>query len=154
MRSFNAKYNPGWRSTNPTNEQITQSKIMARATVHIPGRQGVTIIAAFELSYYYAYWFVFQARSARTPRRLWKRVAIHTIYQGKIMTMKEMIDRVTFGKPDIKTVVRYAAGKRRFASSLDKTAHPTRNLTTPVGINPKDVEYYNRRHSVSRQWGR
>lgn len=125
--------------------QIIKSKIIARATIKQAGKEGVTIIAAFELSKRDRYWFIFRAKTARSPRRTWEYVTHLILWQGKNTTLEDMITR-TVGNADAKITRRYPKGKRIFTDHQDRVGNPmkyTAPATAPQGR--VSTDYLNRK---------
>ncbi len=105
-------------------KKVISSKIVARATVTEEGKQGVLIIAAFELSTRYAFWYIFHAKTARSPRRTWEFKSKVSVWAGKVMELDDMIKSRVLHIDSAKIVKRYPLGKRVFASFLDRVANP------------------------------
>lgn len=62
-------------------EEIRTSKILAKAV--LPIREGkVKIIVVFQNSSYFHFFHLFEAKSARTPRRSWSPRGTQMIYRG------------------------------------------------------------------------
>lgn len=138
----------------PTEENIKASKIIARATIRIPGREGVTIITAFQLSYYFAFWFVFTAKSARSPRRTWKQIRREkpciTFPHSKTLTLDEMIAMIIGNTEGAKVTKSYPVGKRIFANHLDRVANPMKHTAPrPEGFTAQTT-YVNRKNGLGR----
>ena len=141
------------QSNYPSTDEIVMSPITARATVRVPGQEGVTIIAAFQLSYYYAFWFVFKAKSARTARRHWKfvrrEVVVLGMPRGKTK-LEDLIARVTGTAQGAKITKRYPKGKRNFESHLQRVANPTKVSMAQTDVQPWQAKKVNRING----WGR
>lgn len=60
---------PTWKKINP-DEDIISSKLLAKAVFEYKGE--IHIIAVFERSEYYRFFFLFKANKRRTPRKYWK----------------------------------------------------------------------------------
>ena len=146
-----------WKAQRPTTEQILTSKITAKATIKTPGKPGVTIIAAFQLSYEYAFWFSFTAKTARTPRKKWQRCATYLVrLRNEPATLDDMIGLVCRPEQDTKITKRYPCGKRNFADQLDMTANPLKYIVRRDSL-IHDNFIVNRRTEAGRQgkqaWG-
>ncbi len=144
------------RSPNyPTLDQIIKSRVIAKAIIQREGE--VVIVAAFQLSYQYAFWFEFRARTSRSPQRTWRLVNKYLVrgFQGAPMHLDEIIKRVLRSTDSGKITRRYPVGKRNFIVHLDRIANPMKYLAPiPTGASFQ-TEYYNRRHSGTRsRWGR
>ena len=141
------------QSNYPSTDEIVTSPITARATVRVPGQDGVTIIAAFQLSHYYAFWFVFKAKSARTARRHWKFVRREVVVFGMPRTatkLQDLIARVAGTAEGAKVTKRYPTGKRNFESHLERVANPTKTTPVQTDIQPWQAKRVNRING----WGR
>lgn len=116
-------------STIPNNQQIVASPIIARATVRIPGADHVIIVAAFQLSHERAFWFVFKAKTARSPRKTWKQTrclpARTTFPTVNIITLESIVRSITDKIQNAKITRRYAVGKRYLSDHLTFITHPT-----------------------------
>lgn len=141
------------QSNYPSTDEILKSPITARASVRVPGQEGVTIIAAFQLSYYYAFWFVFKANSARTARRHWKLLRREVVVFGLPRSktkLEDLIARVTGTAQGAKITKRYPTGKRNFESHLERVANPTKGSPAQIDVQPWQAKKVNRING----WGR
>lgn len=131
------------KSSNlPREEQIISSKITARATIRIPGVDGVIIVAAFQLSHELSFWFVFKAKTCRSPRRLWKAIrragARVTFPNVKTTTLDDMVKSIIGSASNVKVSKRYPIGKRVFVDRLNRAANPFQQ--TPVAPLPGNLK--------------
>ncbi len=121
-------------------KQVLNSKIVARATITQEGKQGVLIIAAFELSTRYAFWYIFHAKTARSPRRTWEFKSKVAVWAGKVMELDDMIKSRVLNMDSAKITKRYPQGKRLFASLLDREANPQIIQQTPTVTTSFDMQ--------------
>lgn len=135
-------------STIPSNKQIIESKIIARATVRVPGADHVTIIAAFQLSHERYFWFVFKAKTARSPRKNWRQIrslaARTTFPTVTIITLDTVIKSITNGTDSAMITRRYTVGKRNLTDHLKRISTPQYHRPQPD--TPIRTDLVNRRN--------
>ena len=126
-------------------QKILNSPIIARATVQLEGKEGVIIIAAFELSTRNMFWFTFTAKNSRSPRKSWKRKNIDILWQGKFLTIQNMIDKIAITGKTVKSSYRFPKGKRLFIDRMDRVINPLKYQSPIQNPESISVTYLNRK---------
>jgi hypothetical protein len=143
------------QSNYPSDDQIKASKIIARATICIPERQGVTIVTAYQLSYYHKFWYIYTANTARSPRKTWKeirRIEARICYpngSSQIPTLDTIIAQIVGTAQGAKVTKRYNIGKRNFDSTLARIANPMQHRAALQPVTAKTA-YVNRKNALGR----
>lgn len=106
-------------------------RMMAKAVIK-KADGSATVVAVYEAATYGKFYFIYELRRARSPRRLWKRVWTYGIYQGQVMDLAKMVTRVAMGRryEGCKISFRYFYGKRRFDALVSRVSTPA--IETPV----------------------
>lgn len=153
VQKFVSGISPHLSSLRPTEQDILKSKIIARATVRHSHGKFVTIICAFQLSHEFHFWYVFRAKSARTPRRNWRRMSregVNGYRPTDKITMDVMIDRAVGKDEAAKVTKRYPTGKRSFEANFDRICYPFKYKPTQP-LTPITTEYINRKFAAGRR---
>lgn len=105
---------------------IEKGRMLAKAVIKKEDGSA-TVVAVYETATYNKFYFIYELRRTRSPRRLWKRVWTYGIYQGKVFSLAEMVTRITLGRKyeGCKISFRYFYGKRRFDAFVSRVATPT-----------------------------
>ncbi len=120
----------------PTLAEVRASKIMAKAVIQRADGK-VVIMTVNQLSYEYAFYFFFEAKSPRSPRRSWKALHYWTLYQNKYLSFEEAIDRYMITYPGQAIKKTFPIGRKAFGKIMEKALNRTfdRPVNPPAGSN-------------------
>jgi hypothetical protein len=105
-----------------SNQEIIAGRLIAKAVAQKNNR--IEIVAVFETSEYHRFFFIFTARSRRSPRKSWKWTgAYQSIYpgMGKTHTLESYV-QMRYPGQDVK--IRRYIKKAYLSTFIDRTAHP------------------------------
>lgn len=111
-------------SNQITPEEITKSKLLAKAVVEKDGK--VFIVAVFERSEYYRFFFRFQAKSKRSPRKSWKYLPGQYYIMNAGVKNHTLESFMQSNYPGREFKVRYAVKKKYVLTFFDRIANPTK----------------------------
>jgi len=117
---------------NNNHEEVFRSKLIAKATYERDGK--IYIVAVFDRSSYYKFFWIFQARTRRSPRKSWKFTGQYfSIYKGA-SNMRDTSDafystmeQFCSHRYEIKSYaykVRYLFRKKYVKTFFDRIANP------------------------------
>lgn len=150
------QYTPQWATNKvPQDQDIIKSKVVAKATI-IDEKGKVIILAAFQLSHAYRFWFKFSAPSRRSPQKKWKFLSAAPIsgYQGATMHMDTALKWAActvIGKPGCEVIIRYPAGKRAVVDFAERANHPD---LSQVNVPTGSTVYVNQKNGWQRNMPR
>lgn len=109
--------------------EIEKGRMMAKAVIK-KADGSATVVAVYEASIYHKFYFIYELRRARSPRRLWKRVWTYGIFQGQVLDLAMIVTRVAMGRKyeGCKITFKYTYGKRRFKALIARMTSPVTDL--------------------------
>ena len=129
---------------NEAIKNVEAGRMMAKAVIK-KADGSATVVAVYEAATYGKFYFIYELRRARSPRRLWKRVWTYGIYQGQVMDLAKTVTRLAMGRKyeDCKISFRYFYGKRRFDAFVSRVATPTNEAPVRAASDWQLVEKVN-----------
>jgi hypothetical protein len=141
---------PTWHAKYPSTEEIMASKIQAKAVIRKQDGK-ILIVAIFQLSYYYKFFFIFAANAPRSPRRSWRLRNYHLIHESR--TFEQIAAR--YGAEQIGKI-KFYAGKKNIEAFMDRTANPFRGYdpTAPKQLPAGQTNSRYQRKTAAQRAGR
>lgn len=130
-------------------EGIETSRMMAKAVIK-KADGSATVVAAYETSTYFKFYFIYELRRARTPRRLWRRVWTYGLFQGQMLDLAMIVTRVAMGRKyeGCKITFKYFYGKRRLKALVARLVSPTADLPARPASDWYLVEKMNKKFHI------
>ena len=120
-------------NTQPAHTDIIQGKVITKAVLQLAGK--VHIIAVFNTSTFYQFFFHFEAPTARTPRRKWTYTQQYHMLHGDAVTtrgrtasytMKSFVTQQALLKHSTKTTIRNYLSAKAVRALFYGVANPAK----------------------------
>ena len=119
---------------------IIDSKLLAKAVIEKNGK--IIIIAVFEKSEYYRFFFQFEANSRRSPRKAWRFTNLYySVCAGTVWKSLEQYVEARY--PACPCRIRYIIRKKSFDIWYERLAFPFRNYIQPSPLPGQTFGYAN-----------
>lgn len=125
-------------------QDITSSKLLAKAVFEYQGK--IHILAVFEKSEYYRFFFLFTANKRRTPRKFWKYTKLRFgVYGGSSnhLSIEDFFQKSIYRDCEFKVTYTKPIRKKDYLIWHRRIANPLENRSAPAPTRGQTFNYAN-----------